>query len=120
MTISDILDDIFFRIYSNVLSLVQRKIKVPSPVPQDEDSRLSDRLGTELIDSDSDLDLPAVPKTKRPLESLPSVSSSTSSTAASSSDDTSSSDSSSESTDEEVSSKLSFKLILSINNTFIK
>ncbi|XP_033216334.1 histone-lysine N-methyltransferase SETD1 isoform X2 [Belonocnema kinseyi] len=79
----------------------RRKIKAPSPVPQDEDSRQSDHLGTELIDSDSDLDLPVVPKTKRPLESLPSVSSSSSSSAASSSDDTSSSDSSSESTDEE-------------------
>ena len=83
---------------------IQRKNKAPSPVPQDEDSRLSDRLDTEIIDSDSDLDMSVGPKTKRPLESLPSVSSSSSSSAASSSEDTSSSESSSESSDEEVSS----------------
>lgn len=83
------------------LVIFQRKIKPPSPMPQDEDSRLSDRLGTELIESDSDLDLPAVSKTKRPLASLPSASTSSSSSAASSSDDTSSSESSSESSDDE-------------------
>lgn len=74
-------------------------------MPQDEDSRQSGHADMETIESDSDLDVPPVQKTKRP--SLPSVSSSSSSSSSveSSSDDASfseSSSSSSESSDEEA------------------
>ncbi|XP_035740533.1 histone-lysine N-methyltransferase SETD1-like [Vespa mandarinia] len=84
----------------------RRKIKAPSPLPQDEDSRQSDHIDTEIIESDSDLDLPPVQKVKRPVSSLPSGSSSSSSSSSteSSSDEASSSESSSsssESSDEE-------------------
>lgn len=89
----------------------RRKIKAPSPLPQDEDSRQSDHGDTEIIESDSDLDLTSVQKVKRPITSLPSVSSSSSSSASSSSSDSSSdemssseSSSSSNSSDEEVCS----------------
>uniref|UniRef100_V9IJ40 Histone-lysine N-methyltransferase SETD1 n=1 Tax=Apis cerana TaxID=7461 RepID=V9IJ40_APICE len=88
----------------------RRKIKAPSPLPQDEDSRQSDHADTELIGSDSDLDLASVQKVKRPITSLPSVSSSSSSSSASSESSSEemscseSSNSSSESSDEEVCS----------------
>ncbi|XP_076749548.1 SET domain containing 1 isoform X1 [Xylocopa sonorina] len=80
----------------------RRKIKAPSPLPQDEDSRQSDHGDTELIGSDSDLDLASVQKGKRPVTSLPSVSSSSStssSSSESSSDEMSCSESSSSSSD---------------------
>lgn len=78
----------------------RRKIKAPSPLPQDEDSRQSDHGDTEIIESDSDLDLPPVQKVKRPVTSLPSVSSSTTSSSSdSSSGEMSCSESSSSSTD---------------------
>ncbi|XP_012350033.1 histone-lysine N-methyltransferase SETD1 isoform X2 [Apis florea] len=88
----------------------RRKIKAPSPLPQDEDSRQSDHADTELIGSDSDLDLASVQKVKRPITSLPSVSSSSSSSSASSESSSEemscseSSNSSSDSSDEEVCS----------------
>lgn len=88
-------------------SFLQRKIKAPSPLPQDEDSRQSGHADMETIESDSDLDVPPAQKTKKPLISLPSVSSSTSSSSSleSSSEEVSSSessDSSNESSDEEA------------------
>lgn len=75
-------------------------------MPQDEDSRQSDHIDTEIIESDSDLDLPPVQKVKRPVSSPQSGSSSSSSSSSteSSSDEASSSESSSsssESSDEE-------------------
>ncbi|XP_023288226.1 histone-lysine N-methyltransferase SETD1A isoform X2 [Orussus abietinus] len=84
----------------------RRKIKAPSPLPQDEDSRQSDRIDTEIIDSDSDLDLPVVQKVKRSGTSLPSTSSSSSSSSSSSTEEDSSSESSSssDSSDDEESS----------------
>ncbi|CAK9833089.1 Histone-lysine N-methyltransferase SETD1 [Anthophora retusa] len=88
----------------------RRKIKAPSPLPQDEDSRQFDHGDTELVGSDSDLDLASVQKIKRPITSLPSVSSSSSSSSSSSessSEDMScseSSSSSSDSSDEEICS----------------
>ncbi|XP_003399301.1 histone-lysine N-methyltransferase SETD1 [Bombus terrestris] len=88
----------------------RRKIKAPSPLPQDEDSRQSDHGDTELIGSDSDLDLASVQKVKRPVTSLPSVSSSSSSSSSSSESSSEemscseSSSSSSDSSDEEVCS----------------
>lgn len=86
----------------------RRKMKAPSPSPQDDDSRQSDHGDTELIGSDSDLDLASVQKLKRPHTSPPSVSSasSSSSSLSESSSEIScseSSSSSSESSDEEVS-----------------
>ncbi|XP_031847043.1 SET domain containing 1 [Nomia melanderi] len=80
----------------------RRKIKAPSPLPQDEDSRQSGHGDTEIIESDSDLDLTSVQKVKRPITSLPSVSSSSSSSSSSSessSDEMSCSESSSSSND---------------------
>ncbi|XP_015429452.1 PREDICTED: histone-lysine N-methyltransferase SETD1 [Dufourea novaeangliae] len=80
----------------------RRKIKAPSPLPQDEDSRQSDHGDTEIIESDSDIDLTSVQKVKRPITSLPSVSSSSSSSSSaseSSSDEMSCSESSSSSND---------------------
>ncbi|XP_043250324.1 histone-lysine N-methyltransferase SETD1 isoform X1 [Colletes gigas] len=87
----------------------RRKNKAPSPLPQDEDSRQSDHGDTEIIESDSDLDLTSVQKVKRPITSLPSISSSSSSSSSndSSSDEMScieSSSSSNDSSDEEVCS----------------
>nr|XP_012153816.1 PREDICTED: histone-lysine N-methyltransferase SETD1 isoform X2 [Megachile rotundata] len=87
----------------------QRKIKAPSPLPQDEDSRQSDHGDTEIIESDSDLDLASVQKIERPITSLPSISSSSSSSASSESSSeeiscSESSSSSSDSSDEEVCS----------------
>ncbi|XP_034176391.2 SET domain containing 1 [Osmia lignaria lignaria] len=89
----------------------RRKIKAPSPLPQDEDSRQSDHGDTEIIESDSDLDLESVQKIERPITSLPSVSSSSSSSSSTSSESSSeeiscseSSSSSSDSSDEEVCS----------------
>lgn len=86
----------------------RRKIKTPSPVAQDEDSRQSDsRTGAEPIDSESDTELPLiVQKPKRKLTSGTSSSSSSSSDSSSeSSSDESGSDStstsSSDSSDEE-------------------
>lgn len=89
-----------------VLIFLQRKIKAPSPLPQDEDSRQSGHADMETIESDSDLDVPLVQKPKKPITSLPTVSSSstTSSSVESSSEEISSSessDSSNESSDEE-------------------
>lgn len=87
---------------------LQRKIKAPSPLPQDEDSRQSGHADMETIESDSDLDVPPAQKTKKAMISLPSVSSSTSSSSSSlesSSEEISSSessDSSNESSDEEA------------------
>ncbi|KAG5341184.1 SET1 methyltransferase, partial [Acromyrmex charruanus] len=85
----------------------RRKIKAPSPLPQDEDSRQSGHADMETIESDSDLDIPPVQKTKKPMTSLPTISSSstTSSSIESSSEEISSSessDSSNESSDEEA------------------
>lgn len=85
---------------------MQRKIKAPSPLPQDEDSRQSGHVDMETIESDSDLDVPPVQKPKKPLTSLPAISSSStaSSSIESSSEEISSSessDSSNESSDEE-------------------
>lgn len=89
-----------------MFSALQRKIKAPSPLPQDEDSRQSGHVDMETIESDSDLDVPPIQKAKRPTASLQSVSSSSSSSSSSlesSSDEVSSSessDSSNESSDE--------------------
>ncbi|CAL1675357.1 unnamed protein product [Lasius platythorax] len=86
----------------------RRKIKAPSPLPQDEDSRQSGHADMETIESDSDLDVLPAQKTKKAMVSLPSVSSSTSSSSSSlesSSEEISSSessDSSNESSDEEA------------------
>ncbi|XP_018397619.1 PREDICTED: histone-lysine N-methyltransferase SETD1 [Cyphomyrmex costatus] len=86
----------------------RRKIKAPSPLPQDEDSRQSGHAEIETIESDSDLDVPLVQKTKKPITSLPTISSSstTSSSIESSSGEeissSESSDSSNESSDEEA------------------
>ncbi|XP_066583254.1 histone-lysine N-methyltransferase SETD1 [Prorops nasuta] len=80
----------------------RRKIKAPSPMPQDEDSRQSDHIDTEIIDSGSDLDVTTAPKIKRQT-TLPSVSSSSSSTESTSEEISESSGSSSESSDEEGS-----------------
>ncbi|KAK0095871.1 hypothetical protein PV326_007174 [Microctonus aethiopoides] len=84
----------------------RRKVKTPSPLPHDEDSRQSDRMDTELIESDSDLDLPisssSTSKPKRLLTKLPNSASSisaTSSTSSDSSDSGRSSDSSNSSSD---------------------
>ncbi|KAH0558197.1 histone-lysine N-methyltransferase SETD1 [Cotesia glomerata] len=78
----------------------RRKVKAPSPPPQDEDSRQSDRMDTELIDSDSDLDFSETSpsKPKRAISSASSISSSTS-TASSGSESSSSSDSSDDEAD---------------------
>ncbi|XP_011150293.1 histone-lysine N-methyltransferase SETD1 [Harpegnathos saltator] len=86
----------------------RRKIKAPSPLPQeDEDSRQSVHGDMEAIESDSDLDTPSTQKAKIPMAtSVSSSSSSSSSSAESSSEELSfseSSSSSSESSDEEAS-----------------
>ncbi|KAG7187904.1 hypothetical protein KM043_013872 [Ampulex compressa] len=89
----------------------RRKIKTPSPLPQDDDSRQSERGDTEVVESDSDLELTSVQKTKRSVTSLPSVSSpssSSSSSTDSSNENISCSDSSSssnESSDEDACSE---------------
>ncbi|XP_024939725.1 histone-lysine N-methyltransferase SETD1 [Cephus cinctus] len=86
----------------------RRKIKAPSPLPQDEDSRQSDRVDTEPIESGSDIDLPLVQKVKRSLPSASSSSSSSSSNESSSVESSSeSTSSSSESSDDEDSSSIS-------------
>ncbi|XP_034934332.1 histone-lysine N-methyltransferase SETD1A-like [Chelonus insularis] len=74
----------------------RRKVKAPSPPPQDEDSRQSDRMDTELIDSDSDMDLSPVSPSKESKRNL-TLPSSASSTSALSSNESSSSGPSSES-----------------------
>ncbi|XP_046740317.1 histone-lysine N-methyltransferase SETD1 isoform X2 [Diprion similis] len=88
----------------------RRKIKAPSPLPQDEDSRQSDHVDPEIIDSDSDLDLPLAQKVKRRPPSIGTASSSSSSHSSTSSAQSSSSESSSsssESSDEEETSSAS-------------